>query len=625
MENISVLNEKVRQLELENNRLKQEVAELSDFMENASIPLHWVDEKGMITWANQAELDALGYTKDEYIGSNIRDYHADQDAISDILKRLTNNETLLNYSADLKCKDGSIRHVLISSNVLRRAGKFVHTRCFTKDITSIVREKQEKNELLQRLEESETRLRLAVDSTRLGTWDWDTSTGYIYISPEGRRILGIKTEGNITAEHFMACLHAEDRTLLLQHMDTLLSTNNTERFDSTHRYHQIDTGDLRMIRVQGMLHHSGDTSRRFIGTILDVTDVVAAQENDARLAAIIRSSNDAIVAKTLDGIVTSWNAAAERIFGFREEEIVGRSILTIIPDDRKHEEDFILARLRGGESVEHFETKRLTKFGPLIDVSLTISPIRDGDGKIIGVSKIARDITEKKLEEQRKNDFVAMVSHEIKTPLTSVLLYTQILLKSISEETDSSMRNMLTKIEAYVKKLIFLVQDYLSITRIEEGKIELHRETFELCPLIDEIVEDARLLTSKHEILLMGCQDIMVYADRQKLGQVFLNLLSNAIKYSPSGGQIVIDCIKSSDKVTIAVHDQGIGISKNDQLHLFQRFFRASNDRSKHISGFGIGLYLVSEILRYHGSMIQVESSENRGSKFYFDLPTTHV
>jgi PAS domain S-box len=171
MEDINELYEKLARLEKENAALKLRNEELADFFENASIPLHWVDGEGIIIWANQAELDVLGYTKEEYVGLPISNFHADPETIQDILTRLSNNETLHNYSARLKCKDGSIRHVLISSNVLRKDGKFVHTRCFTKDVTSIVEEEKRRNSLLLQLEESEARLRMAITSTNLGTWD----------------------------------------------------------------------------------------------------------------------------------------------------------------------------------------------------------------------------------------------------------------------------------------------------------------------------------------------------------------------------------------------------------------------------------------------------------------------
>lgn len=353
----------------------------------------------------------------------------------------------------------------------------------------------------------------------------------------------------------------------------------------------------------------------------NITEIKKGEERSAKLAAIIESSDDAIISKTLESVITSWNDSAKRIFGYDAEEMIGESIYKLIPPDRKEEEPHILNRLKNGERVEHFETKRLTKYGKLIDVSLTISPVKDNKGNIIGLSKIARDITTQKLEEQRKNDFVAMVSHELKTPLTTISSYVQLLLAKSKIEGDEFRTNALTRTHMQTKKMVSMIHDFLSIARLDDGKITLHQTVFELHPLIEEVVEDAKILSVKHEIIITDCEEITLYADRDKIGQVLNNLLSNAIKYSPTGGKIILGCIKINNEVKIFVKDEGVGISLADQKQLSQRFFRSDNERLKGVSGFGIGLYLVSEILRFHHSKIELESVENIGSTFFFLLP----
>ncbi|TDQ80017.1 PAS domain S-box protein [Sphingobacterium yanglingense] len=620
MENTNAMSNILAQLKLENNRLREKVDELGDCLENATVPIHWVDENGIITWANTAELETLGYSKEEYIGSSILDYHIDKNVIFDILVRLKCNETIRNYSADLRCKDGSTKHVLISTNALMRDGKFIHTRCFTRDVTDTVKEKNYKTNLLLRLDESETRLKLAVQSTKMGTWYWDTHSNDIYISNEGREILGLPAESIIEKTTFLQYILPNHQNVHNKHSIKILENGKEGHFDSTHKIHKIDDGTSRTLRVQGAIHTINGNLPRFIGTVLDITDIVTAHETDKRLAAIIRSSNDAIVGKTVDGIITSWNIAAERIFGYSEQEMIGTSIFKIVPEDKRQEEEHILFRLGRGETMEHFETKRLTKSGKLIDVSLTISPIQDMDGKILGISKIARDITEKRQEEKRKHDFVTMVSHEIKTPLTSILLYVQVLLKSFKAEENDNALNIGIKIEALTKKIIMMVKDYLSLSRVAEGKIDIYKEEFELSSFLQEIVVDTKFLTNKHDISIDGCDAIWVFADKSKLEQVFVNLLNNAIKYSPAGGDIVIECRSNTDKVTISIIDQGIGIREEDQKKLFKRFYRINRENTSTISGFGIGLYLVAEILKNHGSSIHVISHEGCGARFYFDL-----
>lgn len=494
MDELNELRAKLAWYENRTKELEGEAANVKDFVENTAMPLHWVDAEGIIIWANQAELRLLGYAKEEYIGFHIRNFHEDEHTINDILTKLTNDQVLQNYPARLRCKDGSIKHVLITSNVLRENGKFVHTRCSTVDITDII-----------------------------------------------------------------------------------YATN--------------------------------------------LAEIKKAEEQSARLSAIIESTDDAIISKTLNGIITSWNHSAERTFGYKAEEMIGQSILKLIPEDRLEEEPKILSRLRNGERVEHFETRRMRKDGTQLDVSLTISPVRDIRGNIIGLSKIARDITEKKQEENRKNDFVAMVSHELKTPLTSITAYLQMVLRKLNKENNAFEIGALIRAELQARKMASMIHDFLSLAKIEDGKIQMNKEDFELHPLIEEIAGDAQFLSALHTVKLVDCEDIVLHADRNKIGQVLTNLLSNAIKYSPDGGTIVVGCQKENGSVKIYVSDQGVGISAVHQKRLFERFYRVNNEQIKAISGFGIGLYLITEILRYHQTEMHVESEEGKGSTFYFSMP----
>lgn len=621
MGNLEELQKKVEQYEMENTEFQLRIEELSDYIENAAIPLHWVNADGIIIWANQAELDLLGYSKDEYIGFPIANFHFHAHVIQDILVRLSKNETLHNYHAQLKTKNGDIKHVLISSNVFRKNGEFIHTRCFTRDITPLIEERTRNAELLKALEQNSEKLRMAIEATNIGTWDWDPASNDLYWSNETRNIYGIAMGAQIGFDAFFACIHPDDKVRMQTAIDHALKATHEGDYDIVHRIIRQDDKQTRWLRGQGKVYFDGHgNAERFIGTVFDITEAKQAEERSARLAAIIESSYDAVISKTLDGIVTSWNDSAERIFGYTAKEMIGEPILKIFPDNRKEEEDEILSRLRKGERVEDFETQRLTKAGKLIDVSLTISPITESGGNIIGLSKIARDISEKKQEEQRKNSFIAVVSHELKTPLTSIKAYIQILLERAKLKEDKFGVDVLLRSENQAKKMIAMIHDFLSLARIEDGKIHLNIVAFELKSLIEEIIADAQILTDNHTIALTGTDRILVEGDREKIGHVLLNLIGNAIKYSPNGGTIMIGCERKEGKVCISVKDNGIGISPSDQKRLFERFYRVNNQTAAYVSGFGIGLYLVSEILRLHNSRIEVESSEGKGSTFSFNL-----
>lgn len=606
-------------IEEENEKLRLRVDELYDFIENGSLPLHWVDGNGIIIWANQAELDLLGYSKEEYIGYPISDFHADADVIQEILYRLVNNETLQDFPARLKCKNGSVKYVTINSNALFKNGKFIHSRCFTKDVTPFFKEEKKKNRLLRLLEESEERLRLAIQSTGLGTWDWDYEVGKIFFSDQSVKILDLKID-QLNYGSVLEMIHPEEQSKVNQIFRNLRDIKSSSHFGFECRILKYDDSTF-WLKIQGSTFFNEENNlQRIIGTMIDITEIKKAETKNAELIAIVNSSNDAIVGKTLEGKITSWNSAAEELFGYTSDEIVGQSILKLIPEDRRKEEDFIIERLKRGDSLKHFETKRLTKTNQLIDVSLTISPIKNNEGLVIGVSKIARDISERKKEERRKNDFVSMVSHELKTPLTSILLYSQILQKKYNTQREENPYKITSNIEIQAKKMVSMIHDFLSLTRIEEGKLQVRKETFSLLELFKQAKSDAQLTSSTHNILLSCDSDIKIYADRDKIGQVFTNLVSNAIKYSPGGGTVTIGCREQQEKLLLYVSDEGVGISKKDQQKLFERFYRVDNEELDAISGFGIGLYIVAEILECHNTSIDVESQKGIGTTFKFLL-----
>jgi len=353
----------------------------------------------------------------------------------------------------------------------------------------------------------------------------------------------------------------------------------------------------------------------------DISDIVLAERKSAMLAAIVASSDDAIISKDLNSIVTSWNKSAERIFGYTAEEMIGQSIVKLIPDDRQQEEPEIIARLKNGQRVDHFETKRVTKNGALLDVSLTISPVTNASGDIIGISKIARDVTDKKLDEQRKNSFVAIVSHELKTPLTSVRSYIQLALAKARERSDVFTENIMSRADTQTRKMVTMIHDFLNLSRLEDGKMALNISEFSLSDLMNEVVAECAALSPAHTINYEPCDDARMVGDRDKICHVLSNLLGNAVKYSPAQTNVEVRCLHNGNSAEFSITDQGIGISREDQSRLFERFYRVSGQRQTTISGFGIGLYLAAEILRLHHSEISVKSEIGKGSTFSFALP----
>lgn len=354
-----------------------------------------------------------------------------------------------------------------------------------------------------------------------------------------------------------------------------------------------------------------------------VDELRQADERSAKLAAIVESSDDAIIGKDLNGVVTAWNRGAEHIFGYSEAEIVGQPVLKLIPEDLHHEEPFILSRLRNGEKIDHYETIRRTADGRRIDVSLTISPIHDKEGRVIGVSKIARDISEQKRDDQRKNDFIGMASHELKTPLTSLTALVQVLHQKLKVHDDPFVPQALNKAHLQTKKMSSLINGFLNVSRLESGKLEIVKQDFDLTELAKEQLEEIRLTVSSHTFMFEPDNVVTVLADREKIGSVISNLLTNAVKYSPKGKLINITCIMRDGQALFSVQDEGMGIKAQDLPRIFDRYYRAGSEHTRHISGFGVGLYLSAEIIQRHDGRIWAESQKGVGSTFFFYLPVS--
>lgn len=362
---------------------------------------------------------------------------------------------------------------------------------------------------------------------------------------------------------------------------------------------------------------------------------LSAEAKQAMLAALVDSSDDTIVSKTLDGIIMSWNRSAEKMFGYSEAEAVGRHISIIIPPERMDEETYIINKIKSGEKVHHFETYRMTKDKILKPISLTISPILNAKGDIIGASKIARDITEQlrakeeasrlykeiKALNEKKDEFIGLASHELKTPLSTISAYLQILDRMITETQE---KKFIGKALDQLKKLTSLVNDLLDISMIEAGKLQLRIERFNIRHVVENTIELFKH-SARHTISFQSnVGDFFVEADPYRIEQVLINLLTNAIKYSPQGDSIEVSLTADHRFITIAVKDYGGGIHPDKTKMIFSRFYRAE-ENNPNISGLGIGLFLSQQIIHSHSGRIWVESKPGEGSTFYFSIPAKNA
>lgn len=245
----------------------------------------------------------------------------------------------------------------------------------------------------------------------------------------------------------------------------------------------------------------------------------------------------------------------------------------------------------------------------------------DAEGKLSHFSGLMIDITEQKMDELRKNDFIGMVSHELKTPLTTVTAIVQMIGIKAQKNGDAFTANALERANIQVKKMANMINGFLSISRLESGKMLIEKRPLDIATLLQDVVAEAQLTVVTHRFILGSCPHIMLEADRDKIASVVSNLLSNAVKYSPKSNEVNIDCEVSGEYVQISIRDHGIGINEQDIERLFERYYRVENSATQHISGFGIGLYLSAEIIKYHNGRIWAQSEPGAGSTFYFTLP----
>ncbi|HSN61235.1 MAG TPA: PAS domain S-box protein, partial [Ferruginibacter sp.] len=403
----------ITQKKLAENKLIFKNEELQDYIDNASIALHWVDSNGIILWANKAELKMLGYTEQEYFGQPIANFHADNDKINHILSLLGNDEIIQDYEATLKHKDGSTFTVLINSSVLRENGKFVHTRCFTTNIN-------DRKLLEDSLQKSRDRYQLLMENLPAALYTCDI---------DGRITLYNQAAADLWGRHPELGKDLWCGSLKIFNPDGITAlTADSNPMALTLKKGQaiqgkeiiIERPDGKRINVQTYPVPLVDNEGKVLGAVnmlMDISEQKIAENKLAYLAAIVHSSSDPIIGITLDGIVTSWNEAAERVFGYSMEEMVGESLFKIIPEDLLEEEYLIFERLKKGEMVTHIETRRSTKDHTILNISGTISPIKNNEGHVIGASKILRDITAQKVQDEalrESEERLRMASESVK-------------------------------------------------------------------------------------------------------------------------------------------------------------------------------------------------------------------
>lgn len=359
----------------------------------------------------------------------------------------------------------------------------------------------------------------------------------------------------------------------------------------------------------------------------DVTERNQAQQAANRLAAIVESSDDAIVSKDVNGIVRSWNRGAELLFGYTAEDMIGQSIRRVIPLDRQSEEDEVLRRIRAGERIEHYETVRQRKDGTLFDISLTVSPIKDAHGRIVGASKIARDITDRKRTEAilresiaAKEQFLSMVSHELRTPIAIVLGVARLLANRLDTLSDEERVQALDDLVSQSERLQEVIEHLLILTRMD-SRYELALEFMRIERLSEDVVATWRRRHPGRVISLDIEPGLPIAFGEPALTRLVLdNLISNALKYSAPAGEVEVRLSHAADGIAVEVLDRGIGMSPEEMEQAFEPFFRSGPARDK-AGGMGLGLAVSRKVIEAQGGEITARARPEGGACFRFTVP----
>ena len=574
---------------------------------------------GEITaWSIQAE-KLLGYAAKDIIGQNISNFYS----IEHFVREQSKNESNGN---------GSMPHYQVTANT-----KYNHPIPLDLELRSMENDQATVigySHTLQSfsannmLEEKEAIIEAIVNSSEDGIIS-KTLEGIITSwNPAASRIFGF-TENEVIGKH-ISIIIPPDR---LPEEDFIISEiRSGKKIDHFETVRLAKDGSEKNIELS--ISPIKARNGQIIGVSKILRDISFKKEIDEKkaiLAAIVDSSDDAIISKTIDGIITSWNISAKNMFGYSEEEAIGKHISIIIPPERIDEETLIIENIRKGKKVDHFETERISKDGTIKHLSVTVSPIKNNKGIIIGASKTARDISLKiEAEKQRelftqriqelsqyKDEFMVMASHELKTPITVVLANLQIL-KLLLEDDPNNV--FVEKTLKQMLKLSDLIANLFEVSKIQAGKLVLNRSNVDLDLLVKDVAANMQHITLIHRVLYRGTPGITVLADNYKIEQVVMNLVSNAIKYMIEPGDVYLRIDKKDDHVIFRVSDKGIGIPEEELENIFQRFYRVSGLPSS-FSGCGVGLYISSEIIKAHGGTIWAESEIGKGSTFYFSIP----
>jgi PAS domain S-box-containing protein len=523
---------------------------IGKFLENSPEGIHILDEKGVILFANKAELQMLGYERDEYVGHHILEFHADNKYEEFDSSYFSITQNIINLETKLKCKDGSVKDVLVSCNAYFEENKFKRLRCFSRDITHLKRSEK----LLRFLNFAGQELYASHDTKealdKIITLIVPNFADWVVINE-------LREDG---FAYLLKMAHADPEKVKW-----------AEKYRETH--------PVNMNEKHGSLGWALRTGEAVLYSHVNDSIIEEGSMDDEQKEILKQLSIQSvmIVPMLIKGRVTG---------------VI--SFMSCNPQNKFNETDFNFAKDFTNRIALTLENTRLYE-------------------------EVKKDIEERIEIDRKKDEFISIASHELKTPVTSLKAYTQILQSTFDEDNNEKASAMLAKMDKQIDKLTSLIVDLLDVTKIDKGEMVFDFEKFDINELITEIAEEMQRTTQKHKIKLELHDCKKIKGDRNRIGQVIVNFISNAIKYSPKENKIVVSSKCDDKNVVISVRDFGIGIPKTEHSNIFKRFYRVSGNYT--FPGLGLGLYISSQIIKRHQGEISFRSKEGKGSTFYFQIP----
>ena len=578
--------------------------------------------EGIITSWNHGAENIFGYSQEETIGKHISilipPFLLNEEP--EIIEKIKRNEIIHHYETERMRKDGRLINISLTISPLKDSkGNIIGISKIARDIT-----------VRRKFEEQKAILASIVDFSDDAIIS-KTLEGIITSWNHGaEKIFGYSRE-EIIGKHISILIPP----FLLNEEPEIIE--KIKRNETIHHYEtERVRKDGKVINISLTISPVKDSKGNIIGIskiARDITVRVKFEEEQTILASIVDFSDDAIISKTLEGIIISWNHGAEKIFGYSSEETIGKHISILIPPYRFNEEPEIIEKVKRDEIIDHYETERIRKDGKIINVSLTVSPVKDTKGNIIRISKIARDITERiKFEEQQINllnnkieqknkeleSFTYSVSHDLRAPLRAIQGFTQVLSEDYITHLDDGAKLIMNNVINSAKRMSSLIDSLLDFSRI--GSKEPERTLLDMNELAHSALRDLEnsLPSFKTEIIIHSLPPAP--GDYALIKQVFINLISNAIKYSQPKEKPVVEIgsFKEGNETIYYIKDNGVGFNMKYYKKLFEVFQRFH--KAEEFEGNGVGLTIVKNIITKHNGRVWAEAEVGKGASFYFSL-----